>query len=216
MEVPVTLDEIRTEVMAIALEPSYDDSDYDRWINSAIQEVAGRVIIPDLKRINVISTSTTYAYVTLTTLTDGFAGMLRRVRRTVSGDDVGIYAKLEELYDEYTTWNEAGDVEAVALEGNYLWYQKLPAVAQSLTVMYTAVPPTLTLDADVPIFPSHLHRKLCVHGAAKMIWDLVETDIEKPKTQTLVNETHFENGITQYREFLARSKRHNITSTWSY
>lgn len=212
----MTLDEIRTEVMAIALEPSYDDSDYDRWINSAIQEVAGRVIIPDLKRINVISTSTTYAYVTLTTLTDGFAGMLRRVRRTVSGDDVGIYAKLEELYDEYTTWNEAGDVEAVALEGNYLWYQKLPAVAQSLTVMYTAVPPTLTLDADVPIFPSHLHRKLCVHGAAKMIWDLVETDIEKPKTQTLVNETHFENGITQYREFLARSKRHNITSTWSY
>jgi hypothetical protein len=216
MEVPVTLDEIRTEVMAIALEPSYDDSDYDRWINSAIQEVAGRVIIPDLKRINVISTSTTYAYVTLTTLTDGFAGMLRRVRRTVSGDDVGIYAKLEELYDEYTTWNEAGDVEAVALEGNYLWYQKLPAVAQSLTVMYTAVPPTLTLDADVPIFPSHLHRKLCVHGAAKMIWDLIETDIEKPKTQTLVNETHFENGITQYREFLARGKRHNITSTWSY
>lgn len=214
----MTLEEIRDEVKIIALEPSYGDETYDSLINEAQREVAARVIIPDLKRIDVVLTvvsSPVTCYTTLSSITSGFSGVLRRVRLTSSGDEVGIVNNLENLYDLYPEWNEAGDVENVALEGRSLWYQLVPATVQSLTVMYTANPDDLEDDTDEPIFPAFLQRKLLVSGAARLIWDLIETDIEKPKVQTMFHTQQFEDGIVKYMEYLARTRKHTITSCWS-
>ena len=214
----MTLEEIRAEVEIIALEPSFSQGDYDRVINEAMLEVAARVIIPDLKMIDVVLTvadDPVVNYVTLTGVKNGFSGVLRRVNNGTTGETVEVVANLEALYDAYPDWNEAGDVEAVALEGRILWYQKVPVTAQSLVIMYTTNPDTLIEDDDETIFPKFLCRKLLVNGAARLIWDQIETDIEKPKVQTMFHTQQFEDGIVKYMEHLAKTKRHVITSCWS-
>lgn len=212
----MNLQEIRTEVQIVAPEPSFTDSDYNSLINEAYREVCARVVIPGLKSYDSFQTTAGVAYKTLTSLTNGFSGILRRVVRATDDAIVTILGSLEELVDTYPEFDTAGDVEAVALEGNTLWYQYVPATAQSLRVYYTANPSSLSSDSDEPsAIPDFLHRKLLVNGTAKLVWEQIETDIEVPKVQTQVNEGQFERGIVLLQEWIAKNRKHKITSYWS-
>ena len=107
-------------------------------------------------------------------------------------------------------------VGAVVLEGSTLWYQYVPATAQSLRVYYTANPTSLSVDGDSPShLPDYLHRKLLVSGVARLVWELIETDIEQPKVHTMFHMQNFEDGIVKLRDHLARHREHKITSYWS-
>lgn len=212
----MNLGEIRAEVQVVAPEPSFSDSTFNTLINEAYQEVCYRVILPSLKGYDSFSTTAGVAYGTLTGLTGGFSGILRRVVRADDDEVISIYATLEELVDLYPEFDTAGDVEAVVLEGSTLWYQYVPATAQSLRVYYTANPTSLSGDGDSPShLPDYLHRKLLVSGAARLVWEQIETDIEQPKVQTMFHMQNFEDGIMKLREHLARHRKHKITSYWS-
>ncbi len=236
----MNLGEIRQEVQLLAPQPDFDDDKYNEYINEAVLDVADEIIIPDLKRIDSVRTDPlgVNQYVTVTTLSGGFGGVLRRVRNTTTDRPVHIFAKLEQLFDRYREWQTEitiqnspgnftttvtpmhGDVEEVALEGYTLWYMKVPdgvnQPQQTLLLLYTSNPPPLVLDSDEPIYPSNLQRRLLVNGAAWKIWDTIETDIEQPKVQTAANRLMYEDGITKYREHIARRTRHVITSCWRY
>lgn len=212
---------MRAELEAIAEKPEYATADYTARINEAMREVADQVIMPDLKRVGIITTEPSVAYVSLSGLTgDEFSGTVRRVRRvgvTAADDVISIFTNLEELLDYYNPWNETGDIEAVAVEGNNLWYQKVPDETDSLTLLYTAYPTVLVGDDDEPTnFPSSLHRELFIHGAAKLIWDTIEVDMENPKVYKLSYESSQSNGLTKLREWIGRHSRHRMTSFWRY
>src|SRR5208337_958551 len=232
MESPVNLGEIRSEVELLAPQPDYSSADYNNFINEALQEVAGEIIIPDLKRMDSVTTDSlgvqnwvslsSIAAATLPVSTHGFAGTLRRVRNMTINKDVTIYPKLENLFDHYRQWITNGvpmngDVRGVALEGATLWYMQVPSVAmgaQTLMILYTAAPPPLINDTDESFYPGYLQRRLLIHGAARLVWNLIETDIEQPKVQTTASELQFQDGITKYREYISRRTRHVITSIW--
>ena len=211
--------EIRTEVENLVQDASFDDT-LDSYINQCILYTGAQVDIPALKRIDTVDTVLSQAYVNLMSLYGGFSGKLRRVKNA-DGDAITIYANLELLMDEYPTMIEEGDVEAVALEGSTLWYHKIPSTVEVLTLLYYCDPAVPTTDSGTPSdFPAHLHRSLFVHGTAWIVFDQIEDDTEEAKVNTAAqfglsfNESNRHSGITKLREWLAKTRRHNISSSW--
>lgn len=216
----MNLEEMRDELSLIVQDESYDDK-LDGYINQAVAFVAGQVLIPSHKRISTVDTIADQAYISLTGLTGGFSGSLRRVFNA-GGDEMASYPSLELLMDDYPTMVEAGDVESVALEGFTLWYQKIPAAPETLTVLYRINPATLSENSDVPSdFPSHLHMNLFVHGGAYMIWNMKEDDDDTEKVNSnshyylSFDENNKKSGVVKFREWIGMRRRHYISSSWS-
>jgi hypothetical protein len=213
--------EIKTELSNLVQDASFSGDTLDSYINQAILYAGANVDLPHLKRIDTVDTIVSQAYTTLTGLTGGFSGKLRKVKDS-DGNPITIYSNLELLMDEYPTMVEEGEVEAVALEGYTLWYQKIPEAAETLTCLYYRDPTTLSKNDDIPSdFPAHLHRNLFVHGAAWMVYDQIEDDEEGGKVNTKsqfwlsFDETSRHSGITKLREWIGKTRRHNISSSWS-
>jgi len=213
--------EIRTEVENLIQDSSFDETILNTYINSALLQTSELVFLPSLKRVDTVSTSLGAAYTVLTGLGGGFSGVLRRVVDS-SGNIMTIYKDLDMLMDYYSQLNEVGNVETVALEGSTLWYQKIPTVAETLTILYYRNPASLDRDSDEPSdIPEFLQRPLLVNGTAKLVYDVIEDGIEGEKVNTKAqfylsfSEANKESGITKLRERLAKTRVHHISSFWS-
>lgn len=212
--------QIRTEIENLIQDYSFSSDTLNEYIDQNILYTGANVDIPELKRIDTVDTIVSQAYTSLSGLTGGFSGRLRRVKNA-DGDAVSIFSDLALLMDEYSTMDEEGDVEAVALEGSTLWYQDIPAEAETLTCLYYRNPTTLSSDTESPSdFPAHLHRQLFVNGTAYMIYDLLEDGIEGEKVNTKgqfwlsFDERNRHSGIVKLREWISKTRRHNISSSW--
>ncbi len=177
--------------------------------------------MPDLKSIEALDTIEDQNYVNLSTITGGFSGVLRRVVK----EGIAIYPTLELMASDYVgNWDAAGEVEAVCLEGNILWYQKIPAAAESLMLILYENPDELEDDDDEPsTLPEYLHKLLLVNGAAHFIYNEIEDGIEGEKVNTVVqfgfsfNENNRHSGIMKLRSHFAKRRVHHIMSEsgWS-
>lgn len=212
--------QIRTEIENIIQDGSFGETTLNEYIDQSIAYAGANVDIPELKRINTVDTIPGQAYTSLSDLTGGFSGKLRRVKNA-DGDAIEIFSDLALLMDEYPTMDEEGEVEAVALEGSTLWYQDIPAEAETLTCLYFKNPAILSSDSEIPSdFPTHLHRQLFVHGSAWIIYDQIEDGIEGEKVNTKgqfwlsFDERSRHSGIVKLREWIAKTRRHNISSSW--
>lgn len=210
------LDEMRQGVRILIPNSTLTDSDVDGYINEAVQLAGGMVGLPVFKMIDVVQT-TALSYVTLTGLTGGFSGRLVRAKSALT-DTLSIYQRLELMLDDYpgSDFTAAGDVEAVCLEGTNLWYVGIPAVAETLTILYFRNPPTLTDDSHEPsAFPEYLHRQLFINGAAMLVWEGIEDGVDGDKLNTNTHKGNFNTGISLLRAWVARNKAHYISSRWS-
>lgn len=212
--------EIRTEIENLIQDDSFSTDILNGYINQSIMYAGAQVDIPELKGIDTVDTALEQTYATLSNLTGGFSGKLRRVKNA-DGDSIEIFSDLALLLDEYPTMDEEGDVEAVALEGSTLWYQKIPSEAETLTCLYYKDPTTLSTESSIPSdFPMHLHRQLFVHGAAWIIYDQIEDGFEGEKVNTKgqfwlsFDERNRHSGIVKLREWIGKTRRHNISGSW--
>lgn len=212
--------EIRTEIENLIQDASFVPDTIDAYINLAILYAGANTDIPELKRIDTVNTVLSQAYTSLSSLTGGFSGKLRRVKNA-DGNSIEITSDLALLMDAFPTMVEEGEVEAVALEGSTLWYQKIPAAVETLTCLYFRDPTILSVDNESPSdFPAHLHRHLFVHGTAWMIYDQIEDDVEEKKVNTAgqfwlsFDEGNRHSGLVKLREFIVKTRRHNISSSW--
>ncbi|MFA5542464.1 MAG: hypothetical protein WDA47_01715 [Bacilli bacterium] len=169
-----------------------------------------------------MSTVLDQAYVNISSSLS-FSGHLKKVLISDSQDPV-IYPDLERLLEDYTL-DQVGSVEAVALEGNVLWYARIPEEAETLVLLYYASPSRLVKNGDVPIdIPAHCHRKLLVHGTLWMLFDEIEnaSELEGQKIKTRENywlsfdSSNPTSGINELRYWLARVRAHHISSVWNY
>lgn len=217
----MNLEEMRDEVKIIIQDPDYNDDEIDKHINQALSYTAGLINLPDLKAIEAVDTIVSQDYVNLSTITGGFSGVLRRVVK----EGIKIYPTLELMASDYVgNWDAAGEVEAVCLEGNILWYQKIPEAAESLMLILYVSPAALVEDEDIPNnLPTSLHKLLLVHGASHFIYNEIEDGIEGEKINTAVhfgfsfNESNRHSGIMKLKEHFGRRRVHHIMSEsgWS-
>lgn len=204
------LSEIREEVKLAVNDPMFTDSMIDSYINTTYQEIVAACLVPELKGIDTVTTSTTEAFVALTGVTGGFSGVLSRVYSS-TGESITIYPKLETLMDLTGTLSEQGDIEAVALEGRILWYSPIPTTAEVLTLIYYKNPDPLTDNSDSPSsIPEFLHRQILVNGAASLMFDTFEDGLDGLKVNTRAREMSKIDGLRKFREWLGKTRKHYI------
>ena len=217
----MNLGEIVLEVENIVQDDTFDSGRITDYVNNTIKYIADRVNLPGLKGIDTVETELSQNYTSLTGLTDGFSGRLVACLT----EDIIIYPTLELLMAEYIgALDEAGDVEGIALEGNTLWYQKIPAAAETLTFVYYQSPTVMTETAHTPPadIPESVHRSLFVNGTAFLIYDQIEDAVEDKKVNAkshfwqAFDTTNSTSGMSQLMAILARKKVHYISSVWNY
>lgn len=223
----MNLEELRAEVEIKVDDPSYTPDQYNKYINDCIAYAAGLVSIPSLKRMGTVVTLQDQAWVNIASVSSAmdsnraFNGILRRVKRS-DGSFPAVYPDLERLMDDYDL-DEEGDIDSVTLEGNNLWYHKIPESPETLTFLAYVNPSLLVRNEDIPTdFPEFLHWKLFVHGTAWKIFDEIEdrSELEGNKPRTTEHYWHSfddknrDSGINQLRGWLGRVKSHHISSMW--
>lgn len=220
----MTRAEMRAALADTIQDPSYSNDDLNSKLYQAALYIAGIVLIPDFKRIGSVATVAGQPWVSLSSMTGGFSGRVSRFHKK----GIKIFPSLDLLVDAYAgeTDNEeltlAGEVEAVAQEGNILWYQKVPAVEESLVLTYYQNPPAFTNDNYEPDYiPEYLHQKILVNGAAFLIFSEIEDDVDDVKINRTVNynesfnEDKRDSGVNKLREWISRSRIPHISSSWS-
>jgi hypothetical protein len=177
------------------------------------------VRVPSLKRMGSVATSSSVAYVDVTSIGGSlFGGVLTKAIRSDKAI-LEIYPNLEELLNYYPLLDEEGSILGVALEGKTLYYQ--PMADDTIFLVFYTNPPLLTTDRSIPDWiPDHLHRKLLVHGTAYIIYDQIEDGVEGEKVNTAshfyhsFNEDSKNSGIVKMREYLGQRRIHHISSVW--
>jgi hypothetical protein len=215
--------QMRSALSDVIQDDSYSSDDLNSALYQAALYIAGAVLLPDFKRLGSISTTVGQPYTSLSSLTGGFGGRIVKFHKA----GIKICPSLEELVDSYAGLSDneelttAGEVEAVAQEGNTLWYQYVPATAESLIVTYYRNPPEFSSDSYEPDYiPEYLHRKIFVNGAAWLIYSDIEDDLDDVKINTTVNynesfnEGKRDSGISKLREWIVRSRIPHISSAW--
>ena len=211
----MNLEEIRTEVKLLVQDDGFDDAMINGYINQALLDSTSQLMLPSLKSVDTVVTSTSVAYVSVSALEGGFSGRLSRVYDS-DGEEIRIVSSLELLMDEYGNLTDAGDVECCCLEGSTLWYTLLPAAAETLTLLYYKNVEVLSGDSSTTSdIPEFCHRPVLVHGAAWMMFDTFEDGVDGAKVNTMSHRGLYEGGIVKVREWLGRNNRHYISSCWS-
>lgn len=176
------LEDMRKEVANIVDDDSYSPEDITGYINEAVQYAAGICRVPALKRVGTVSFTADAYSVSLANMTDEVVGKITWAVLT-NGTELMILNGVEELLMMYPKLDVVKTPKAVALENQVLWYHPMGDFTASL--VYFTRPALLTKKDNEPTdFPSHLHRKLFVNGAAWMIFDQIEDGIEGTKVNT--------------------------------
>lgn len=189
-----------------------------RRINEAIAYACTYpgVEIPSLKKMGMFTTSTTDPYAPLDGVASNFGGKVLAVGEPGL---IKVYAQLEDLYTDYYPLNKVGDVEAVCVTGNSVWYQGIPEVATNIMCILQSDPPvvedTEEEDPEIPIIPEAFQRRLIVHGVAAFLYDNIEDGVDGAKVNTENSKRELAMGIQKWLEFLGQRRHHIKTSHWN-
>ncbi len=154
-------------------------------INEAYQQITEDVTLPGLKAVGLVNTVVAQEWVNIKSTITDFSGKLLYVGTKADGPITIVDGGVEQLYQTYYDLDADGDLEAVAQEGDVLYYYKTPATATSLVIIYYRTPTTMAADGDTPSYlPDLLHRDLIVNKSSAIIFDHIEEGMEGDKVNT--------------------------------
>jgi hypothetical protein len=149
-------------------------------INETYKLAIDKIGVQGLKTTYSLTTSTTLAY---TVFPSTFSGKFTYVGNAEG--PLQVYNSLEDMAVDYPVLDEVGAVESTAVENQLLWYQPIPATAETITVIGYATPADLVNDTDTTTYlPDFLHRGIIVYGAAASVFNLIEDGMDGAKANT--------------------------------
>lgn len=206
------LNAIIEEVQRLVDDTSYDPITIEGKINLALTECFHEVDIPDFKKVTNVELSTSLAYVNLESKISNFGGRVKRAK--YDGADLHTYSSLDDMLIDYDDLETVGDLEAVCIEGRFLWYVKLPETAPTILVLYYEHPEPLSQsNKELTWMPEHVQYKVLVGGTCAKIFDEIEEeDSGKPVARRY--EKMFEEGLTAYRSWISKNRPNLTYSCW--
>ena len=215
MNLEQIIDEIKLIVQDNSFFPADDNTDIVRRINEAISYACNQnwVEIPNLKTMSSFTTVVEQAYAELTGADSSFTGRIIRAGRPTTK----IYSSLEDLYDDYYPLDKVGDVEAVCIQNNVIWYQGIPEEATTLNCIVQEDPALLVNEEDVPYaIPEFLHMDVIVHGVVARLYNMIEDGVDGKKVNTANSIMYNERGLQMFREWIGSRRQHFKSSFWKY
>lgn len=213
----MNLQQIKDGVQDLVEDDGYG-AELDMFINMTYLQAVNEpgIRIPSLKGLGLVTTVLGDNVTSLMLDHPSFSGKLLRC-----GDPtrIKIYESLEALFDDYQKdgrmKDEDGDVEAVAIEGTNLYYQRIPTEETALTIIYYLDPPELVDALDVPVhLPRLTHEEILVYGTAEKIANRQEDGIEGAKVNTMAYSAVYQRGIARLQMWLAARRKNVVRSVW--
>ena len=208
----MNLEELTDEV-EITLQDTSFNAKLVGWVNDAVDKIIDEANVPGFKSIITVDTVLSKAYANLPSDCSGRILYAGNSSKELEGGVVS----LEELLEIYPGFADAGDVVHIAIEGSLMYYQYIPAVAQTITLLHRRKPTRMILDDDEPEgIPEHLHREVIVPKAAEIGFSLIEDGIEGEKVNTISQGITYRKGLYAVREWVAKRIPHRTRSIWSH
>jgi hypothetical protein len=181
-------------------------------INEAVQQISEDVVLPSLKVLFTVTTSTSVFYVNFPS---GFSGRLRYIGDTEGAMSL-LDGGLEQLVTKHPDVTVVGDIEDLAQEGNVLYYLPIPSTAKALTCIGYNYPATLVNDTDTPTdIPEMVHRETICFKAASILYSYIEDGLEQEKINTTMFTNLAKVGMAKLSAWAHRRRSNVGTSVWS-
>lgn len=180
-------------------------------INKGVGRVAGMIDLPDLKSDDTVETSTENPYVPLPS-TEG--NVFHKKKNSLfyaasqgQEKEVNIMESWIKFLRKYPNLDEAGDVVDACVRGDRLYYQPIPATADTLDLHFFRRPVAMRIEtADEPDgIPEDLQEDLLVNFASWDIYKEIEDDDtgKTPNTNKYFN--LFGQAIAELKAFVGPS-----------
>lgn len=201
-----TVTEISTEVLKIVINEDFSVTDVMSYMNKGLKEIAGTVLLPKLLETDiVIDTVVDTAYASMP---DTFMRSLHYCYSEDRYRQIKIYDDVRLLYRKFSQLDLGGSVVGVARGGDRLYYQRIPASAETLRIHFYKYPTILTAVDDSPdCLPEFLVRPLMVSYVAKEMFSLVEMGMVGPKVDTGYHELKFAQAMAGLRAYVGPEQR---------
>jgi len=194
------LEEIQARVERIIHDETFHGDVAIDFINEAYTRCVGRVLIPDLASVGLVTTSPVANSVPIPSSWN-FDRNLYFCSQVSDGKSVKVMSSVEILTREYADYDlnvVEGDIEACTATRAAFVYYKTPAVATILKCAFYKKHTSLVNDSDIPsILPEHMHYALLVSGACAEIWYEIEEGIDGVMVNTTKYRKKFEDAITE-------------------
>lgn len=208
----MNLSELKDEVIIALGDTSFNDK-LANWINDAVEQIIDDANVPGFKELLSVDTVVGQAYTTLGATCSGrilYAGI-------ATAELEGGVVTFEHMLRMYPAMSEEGDVEYIAIEGNTMYYQKVPSVATTLTLLHRRKPVAMVEDEDEPEgIPSHLHLSVIVPKVAIFGFDRIEDGAEGKKVNVIAQSINYKKGLHDLMCWIAKRVPHRSTSIWSH
>jgi len=186
----ITLSYLIEAIDGIIQDSAFDAVKITKRLNLMQSRIAGGIkmpdgsmspSLPDLYKYGTVTTLTTAAYVSLPSdyqrnafkILDSSGNKIAPPR---GGDYYAFNLFLKQVYD--LTLSAVGAITKVAIKGRKLYYQGIPATAETLGIHYYRKPTDMELDDDCPdgIPTEDLQYRLLVHGVCADIFGVAIED----------------------------------------
>ncbi|OGP67095.1 MAG: hypothetical protein A2031_07955 [Deltaproteobacteria bacterium RBG_19FT_COMBO_43_11] len=210
------LSALLTSITEIIQDPAYTETILTDKINSAVSIIAAGIRmpngqisppLPDLFKVGTVATITTDSKVPLPTdyqrkvmvIVDSSGN---RILPPVGGDYYSFALFLKQISNLNIT--ETGEIYKICVKGSNLYYQGIPAAAQTLGIHYYRKPAAMTDDDDVPDgIPEHLQERLVKHYVVKEIFgEAIEDGQDNSGIGTKYHTGKFYEAMTELCDFI--------------
>jgi len=197
----VAVNTLVTRITAIVDDVSYTAGDFINAMNKGYRELAGKVLLKDLETLTTLQTELSQNY---TALPSGYHRNLSRwVYSSTQSKRLKLYDSLSELMMSYGDIDEAGALIGVARNERNMFYQPIPASAETFYIIHHSYPTTMTANTNVPAgIPEHLMEPILVHYACASIFEQMEDGIEGEKVNTLFHLGLYDKHFKSLEEFV--------------
>lgn len=212
----MTLTQLRESIREVLQDSSYTDVTLTSKINSAIQKIAAGVRLsngqispplPDLYAYGTVTTSTSLPYVSLPATYQRNVFMVydssgNAINPPAGGGYSAFALFMQQVSDLRLT--EAGSVYRVATKGTKLYYQGIPAVAETIGLHFYRKPVDMDDDTDTPDgIPDHLQEDLIKHRVLMDIFgEAIEDGQDSTGKGTAYHTAKFYDAMTQLIDFI--------------
>ena len=156
-----TAEELSNEILGIVQDYSFVFANVLTLMNEALDEISGRVVLPDCLTDDTLDTDTSESFKALPT---DYQRNLYRCYSTTNNRRIKIWPSLTELLRQYSQPDLGGSVTGVAVRSVNLHYQRIPATAETLKLYYLKNPTVLSGLSDTPDeIPDQYVRPLMVN-----------------------------------------------------
>ena len=203
-----TVAEIKKEVLRTVGRVIKGDAttvDILSFMNKGLKEIAGQFLLPKL--LETENTVETYVSEAYTELPDDFMKNLHYCYSSTNNRKIKIYDDTRLLFREFSQLDLSGSVVGVAVRGNDLCYQRIPASVESLRIHYYKYPTVLTTGDDTPdCLPDFLVRPLMVNYVVKELFSIIDTG-PAASDNTIKHQAQFDNALMRLKEYIGPENR---------